>query len=800
MPELENEKPELNLVDAPPEPPKTQTRPLRRRKFKIKDNKELATWILNTHNQEIQNRNLRTQMRKARRNKLMGWMAPKVWPWKNAAQVFLPIMQIVNLKIKGTIENALKSIRPMCEAKAKQKRNAGNEEAINSVLDYQFFIENAGESNIDTFTTNFVEDEAVYGYIQYVKERQTYHDVRRLPAIDPAEPIIVQFLVHLETMYGIGSTQSMKDEDGYEWEVIYLDDEKKKRTARVSFYDTEDGEIDACIVTTATVFDGPSVRILDFDDVIFPSRSANLQPPSGFNPEGAPWVDMRFRANLDTIKRRVDDKTYDQVSKDDWENIRLGKSIVGSGEEADEEKRQKDEIEGTEDSITSGREDRSGIMRFCRLDVNGDGLDEDVIVWILEKPEVTMKVALLSEIYPGLPIKRPIIHNAYIRIPNRVLGISNSEFVESLQDGMQTAIEQHLDWGTLTNMPWFTYRAGSGMKAEPIYLEPGIGIPLDDPQHDLQLPSFPNKDSTFSLNTITLLQQFVEMIEMQSQASYGRVPTGKASAFRTQGTTLALLGQADSRAEQVLRRVFEFYGDVFELMHRLNRRFLPAVKEIRTIGFSEKGESAYVDIKREDLNVDVDWEFKATLLNTNKQVLSQSLTEIISLAFTPLAYQAGLTTLPKMYQLLRDKTKALDFDPDKYWQAPPDPMPGPKLMAEDVIAMILNNEVPQGGPVEPAQEHLAKLQNYMQNSMALGFMNPMQTKILQNWLLQIAAMVQQEQQMMAAMQQFSQGGQSQGGQGPGGPPSLMQTPTMADNPGVRPNELIDESAGGGVPQ
>ena len=76
---------------------------------------------------------------------------------------------------------------------------------------------------------------------------------------------------------------------------------------------------------------------------------------------------------------------------------------------------------------------------------------------------------------------------------------------------------------------------------------------------NINIPLWPTKDSTFSINLITLLQQFVEMVEMQSQASYGRVPTGKASAFRTTGTTTALLGQSDSRAEQVLRRAFGFF-------------------------------------------------------------------------------------------------------------------------------------------------------------------------------------------------------------------------------------------------
>ena len=62
--------------------------------------------------------------------------------------------------------------------------------------------------------------------------------------------------------------------------------------------------------------------------------------------------------------------------------------------------------------------------------------------------------------------------------------------------------------------------------------------------------------------------------------------------MRTASTVQNLLAQGDLRSEQVLRRAFEFWADVFELMHRLNRRFLPEDKEIRIAGSGEQGEDA----------------------------------------------------------------------------------------------------------------------------------------------------------------------------------------------------------------
>lgn len=787
MAEIEPTKPELSLVDAPPTP---ERRPLRRRSFKI-DKEQILGWICDTHQNELDARDDRKQRRIARREKLMGWLTPKDWPWEDASSVYLPIMQIANLKIRGVIENSLKSLRPMISAKARQRRNNTKEDSINRLLDYEFFLDNKGENLIDNFATCLVEDEAVFAIVNYVKDEQAYYDVRRLPPLDPAADLIVQILQTLPDLFPEMLSQRMTDEQGFEWEVVYSENQKTRK-AKVSFYETEDN-LEAHIVKTVTAFDGPAVRILDFEDVVFPARVANLQPPSSQNSMGAPWVDIRFSVNLDTIRRRIKDRTYDQITPAEAKtDLEGGTSEAGTGNETDEEKAIRDLMEGTSIDFANKREDRPGIMRFGRLDVNGDGLDEDVIIWILEDPKILLKVSLLTEIYPGIPIRRPVASTAFLTIPNRVLGVSNSELLESLQDTCQDAMDQHINWGEITNTPMFFYRAASGVKPEPIYIEPGVGCPLDDPERDIQFPTWPTKDSTYAINVITILQQYIERIQMFSDASFGRVPTGKASAYRTMGTTMSLLAQGDARSEQVLRRAFAFFSDIYEMMHRLNRSFLSDQREIRLIGVAPEGEDGYITVDREELDADCDWEFKATLINTNKQTLSAALTETISMAITPMAFQMGLMDAQGAYKLLRDKTKALDLDPDQYWKRPPDPMPGPKLLAEEVLSTILANEIPIGGPLETPQEHLQKLVQFTQSDQ-FGFFNPAQVGILKQWIGKLQALINQQMMQQRALMDFQK--QVGGPEGPGGAPTTMQQPGMGENPQVNSGEKIDESVG-----
>ena len=407
-----------------------------------------------------------------------------------------------------------------------------------------------------------------------------------------------------------------------------------------------------------------------------------------------------------------------------------------------------------------------------------------------------MRARLLTEVYPGRPVRRPFAHESFIPIPNRVIGLSLDELLEPMQDGMMTMMNQHVDWGTITNIPWFAYRAASGFKPEPINLQPGEGIPLDDPSRDLAFPQFPSKDSGFALNTMAVLQQFTERIAMINDASYGRVPTGKASALRTVGTTMALLQQTDVRSEQVLRRLFHAIADIYQLFHSLNRRYLPDMKEFRSVGVARPGEEAYASATPEDIDADIDFEFKATLLNTNKQVLQQQLQSVMAIMVSPIALQLGLVTPEELYNLYSDFIKSADLDQERYMRRPPGVSAGPKLSAEDAMSMVIAGQTPFGLPKEPAMEHLQKMLMFMQDPR-FKLLDMTQMQILQVYLEHVQQQVIAELQQQMQMAQMAGGGGQQeggGGEGPGGVPTTFKAPGgVADNPPVNANETIDES-------
>lgn len=772
----------------------------KRRKRVLNITQKQINKILTDFDEDLQRRATRIKMREARYAKYRGWhvLEPKIFPWKNAANYWVPIMQIGARHLEAVLENATKGIRPLMQAKARQARNVDKGDRIDKLLDYQFFSENRGDEKIDSAASNFVEDEALYFFCHWVRDDQTIREIRVLPPLDPDIDHIPQLLSLIPKIFewpniNFGNATAIGKESalGWIWNVEFPGPDGDQKEIKVEFYERDDDKLEAVLTYEARTFDGPAIEILDFEDVVSSHRAANLQPPSAANPLGASSVSRICKILLDQIRRGRDSNIYDRIDETGMTAIESGKPPVGSGAPEESTKELKDKMEGTGYSFGQDDENsRQVIEWYGGLDVDNDGLEEQVILWIERKSKTLMKAVMLTELYPGVPVLRPIISTSIFPISNRVCGRSFIELLEHFQDQIELLLDQNMDWGTICNSPWGTYRASSGIEGQPMYMEPGELLPVDNPREDIYLPQFPQKGETHTINTITLLQQFVERLQMFGDFSFGRVPAGKASALRTMGTTNALLGQADVGSEQILRRFFSGLSRLYELMHRLNRHFLPDQKEIRVLGMVEKGQEAYLNMKPMDVNVDVDFEFKATMMNTNKQILSQTLSEIAAMMISPLAIQAGLVTEEEMYNLLRDKVRALDLPDNRYVKPPPESFQGPKIMAEQAISAIVANEMPEGRPLESAMDHYQKL-------FELAKISPIDLKQSPYFLAwvhhiqQIVIQEQRQQQMIQAAKQFQQ---NQGG-GPGGTPIAAGQNGAQQNPIVQPGEHIDESIG-----
>lgn len=791
------------LTDKPSgtEPKLKEARPRLRRKqgFTTLDNDAVVRYVLERLRLDLDEREEWNQMRLDRYAKLRGWLPDKKHPLgTQAANVWMPVMLTASLRLKAGLENATKSMRPLMQSKAHQRRNIERQENIDRLLDYQIFAEGNGEVILDEYISNLVDDGTAIAFQRWVRRDSVVHDVRLFPAPDAEIDLNLQIFTAIKTMFPNLVDAFQKGSDEYHtWDVYYQDDDQRLQNAVVDFYDTDNGQIEAHITTRVRAYDGPAIEVQDLEDIVVPIRAANLQPVSPENPHGSAYVNRICETTLDQIRRLKKDGTYDLL---DDAGLALIEQREGpwQGELNERMKELKDIQEGRDATHLTDLGKRIIIEHYGKWDVDGDGLEEDVIFWVARDAKVLLRARYLTEIYPGIPIRRPFAETKLFPIPNRFYGMSLSEILEPIQDMIKAIMDQNFDWGLITNIPFFFYRPSSGLKQEDMKLSPGTGYPLDRPMEDVNFPTW-NRDMSWTINTLTILQQYAERISMQSDVQFGRVPTGKASALRTLGTTAALLQQGDVRSEQILRRLFLGLAQVYQSIHRLNRRYLPPKKELRVIGQSDPGHEPYLTITPDHIDADVDFEFQATLLNTNKQVVAQSLAEIMGLLVSPVAIQLGLVDAGRIYTLFRDSIKSRDMDPDKYLSRPPASVLGPRYSAEDILSMILAGETPSAmaGPLEPIQEHIQKLVAFVQGN-DIGYFNENQTMVLKAWMDRMLLLLQQqmqEQAMLQAAAQFQQE-QKQGSEGPGGAPTTFDAQGAQENPLVGPGESITPNAEG----
>lgn len=785
------------MADTPRDPPsETPATPVRRRRQFLPDPDErarLTTHVLDVCRAVQDERAPWMQIRADRYAKLRGWTQARDWPWTHASNQHMPVMMAASLRVKAGLFNAVLGIRPVMSAKTLQKQFKAAAERAASLIDHQVFAEANGEEKIAAFIDAFVDDGTAIAFIPWIRDRRVIHDVR-LVARPPGElaQVVPQLLT--DTVFtDRGVTDIVReDEDGYRWTATLPPRDALKEDptdVTIEVYDVgEQGTtLEIVLEWEATVYDGPALIVHDLEDILVPLRAENCQPLTPNNPGGSPWIARRCRTDLDTIRRKKADGTYDLLSDEGLAamvGLAEGRAPTGS-EQAQEDllKQQKDTLVGQAPGLTATeeREWLTILEWYGRWDVDGDTLEEDVIAWVCRETGTLLRMRALTELYPGLPPRRPLAEARYIPVNGEFYGIGLLELMESLNDFLHVVLNQTVDNGTLANLPFFFYRASSGFKPEVIHLTPGEGYPTDTPQQDVYFPTLPAKDQSFGFNLFSLGMQIMNQLTQIGPIQFGQVPTGKASALRTTGTTMAILQQGAAMPEQVLRRLFTGLAQMWAQIHALNLKYLPRRKEFLVAGKPLEDEDAYgrVDNPEQELNVPVTFDFQATLLNTNKGMMSQALQALGAALVSPLMLQLGLVTPEQIYNWGKDLIQANELDPARYLRRPPTVPETPRLLAEEAISSMLQGRLPVGTPLEPTAEHLQKLQQFMLSEQVglLGQGGLALFRVYLDQVLQRLRTDQQQQQMMQAAQTFSQTLQNQG-QGQGGVPSTMEAPAM----------------------
>lgn len=788
---------------ATPAPVGSQTRERpRKSKYKI-DKAKVAQRVINFYDNDDADRAIEIENHLQRYAKYRMWTEGKDWPWENASDAAIPDMMTHSLKVQDTLHNAVMSSRPSVIAKAINSVLKKKEETVNNLLDYQFFVENKGENLIGELADQFVNTSAVTVFVPWITEEREAHEIRTLPMIPRDSSATVYFQQAIQAAYPTKLCRPAGNDD-WTWEI--LDNEDKPNTKSswltVEFYTVGSGDhkrIEMDITKMATVFNGPRPIIKSYEQIVAPARSANLQIPSPSNPGGAAHVVMVDYPTIDEIRRLVKSGFYDLVDDKDLEKLGMATMDTTTGQYEEQEK---DALQGVtmgigkNDTEAKNHKTLTRYTCFDIFDLDGDGVDEDVVWWVIKEEEILLRARELTQVYPYTKPQRPFAEGSFLPVVGRRSGISLLEMMEGLHDVIKQFTDQTIDGGTLANVPFGFYRASSNMRPETMRLWPGEMYPLSDPKNDVSFPQMQGQGSAFGFNLVTMFGQWEEKLTNIGDLQLGRVPQGKSSALRTARGMNAVMGQGDARPERILRRFFMLISDIYKLMHESNKVFLPKDKQVRLYGIKKPGDDPYLLIPDVDaIRGEFEFEFTANAMNTSKEALQESLQDMMGTYLNPLALQAGVVDADGMYQLLRDWGKAKGQDPDKYLKPPTPESMLPKIYAEEALTMILQNQIPEGRPAEDAQAHLQKIMDFAQSDQ-FGLLSESQVHIFKGYIVYIR---QQMEQAMRQQQMMQAAAASQQGQ-PGTPGPQGTAPINTAQAPLQTNELMDESmpgAGGG---
>lgn len=754
------------------------------------DRQIIAKRVNEFYSQDLADMDKEINRRLERYAKFRMWTTGKDWPWPNASDSAFPDMMTQSLRLQDTIHNAVMAIRPTISSKSKTPADVDKQEVVDNLIDYQVFEEQNGEYIIGELIDAFVNDGHFTAFIPWIRERRQINEVMVFDAI-PEDLLAGEYFEQLVT----ANWPDMEPVDAGRW-----DWESPNGDREVKFYTNEFGGVEAVIKEQVTVYDGPRIIPKSFEEVLYPGRAGNLQPPGPSNPRGASHVILVDRPTVDEIKRLYQNGFYDLATEEEIDRLGYaGETLIGN-----EIEDQADSFQGHGEFFNPedvGHRKVTRLICFDMYDMDGDGLAEDVIFWVIKEHDLVLKAKPLTEMYPANPPRRPFAEAAFVPVRGRRGGVGMLEMIEGLHDLMKAILDQSIDAGTLSNSPFGFYRPSGSMKPEVINLWPGELYPIGDPARDIAFPNMPTKDQTFGLNMITMLGQLEERLTVVGDFQLGRVPAGRSSALRTSSNMQLLAAQGDARPERIMRRFFNGLVEVWRQIHELNQRFLPAEKVVRIAGVGGPDKSPYIGVNGPQAIMGrFDFTFSANIFNTNKQALQQSLSTLASMYINALSIQLGIVDADGIYRIFRDIGKAFGQDPEKYLHPPtPDSMK-PKILAEEAIDSIMSGGLPDGAPLEPGgyQEHYQKLAAFA-SSDQFGLLTGNQPEVLREYMRKILERVkleQQQAQLAAAAQQFSQ--QSQQGAPTGRPPE--QASTGGQQAPTQPNELVDETlpgAGGG---
>lgn len=347
---------------------------------------------------------------------------------------------------------------------------------------------------------------------------------------------------------------------------------------------------------------------------------------------------------------------------------------------------------------------------YLSYDIDEDGINEELVVWYEEKSRQILRITYLDRVGPGG--KRPFTIKLFT--PD---GKGLGEMLYGLNNEIDYIHNQRLDYGTLQNLPFFFYRAASGLNPIELKLGPGMGIPVDSPSEDVYFPSLSNR-TAYGFQEEAQVTQYAEKVSGITGFSLGQISS--QGATRTATGTSALVNELNSNIDIHIKRFQRGYKRNLYILDLQCQDLLPLGTVIRVAGVD--GKDIYKRFEdRAALKFQSDFELTANSINSNKAIERETAQMLLQSLANPIALQTGITTQANLYNAYKNMLQKFEIkDIDAYITKPAD-APDSPYSAKDEINMIIAGVEPTLVVKDKHVEKLALFDEF-ENSDDFGYL------------------------------------------------------------------------------
>lgn len=388
---------------------------------------------------------------------------------------------------------------------------------------------------------------------------------------------------------------------------------------------------------TEMVFNGPMVDFVKPEDIAVVSSDIT-------NIDGADAVIHREFLNASDLWTLADLGIFDE---DAVSEVIEGGESSKSGAEGGNLKQARQENSGEASLDKTYDLDTYEILEtYLSVDVDGSGINSEVIVWVSTKTKKPLRATYLHKVYKNgrRPFSVAVFHKRSGTNDHKPVGLV--EMLHCIQKELDAIHNMRIDFGMVSTMPFGFYRASSSINPKQIQLEPGALIPVDNPS-DVYFPNLGNR-TIFGLQEEQQLYIMVERLTGISDLSLGAM-SGRQGATRTASGVRAMLSESNTNLDVPLKRLNRCWKRVLENLLDMLQQRTPAGFQYRVPGGD--GFDRYMKITGpHDLAGDYGIEVSPETSASNPQVRLENATQVLQITQNPLYIQMGIVSPQNMYE------------------------------------------------------------------------------------------------------------------------------------------------------